>query len=162
DQVSGRGLLFPETLATSWGVTYGQGDKHVWFTLPGLSGERVAPRPPAHEEIISVPRPARPTVDQIAHRTAQTAQDTLGADCVYVLLTEDDAEPVLKATSGVRPEGAALEMGLEGAPVGGRGVYADLGGSPYNLPALRAAGIRSLVTAPFVVDGRGVGLLIAA
>ena len=79
-----------------------------------------------------------------------------------MLLAEDDAELVLKATSGVRPEGAALEIGLEGAPVGGRGVYADLGGSPYNLPALRAAGIRSLVTAPFVVDGRVIGLLIVA
>jgi serine phosphatase RsbU (regulator of sigma subunit)/anti-sigma regulatory factor (Ser/Thr protein kinase) len=162
DQVSGRGLLFPETLATSWGVTYGQGDKQVWFTVPGTSGEKQSPPPPTYEEIITAPRPARPTVDQLAHRTAQTAQDALGADCVYVLLTEDDAELVLKATSGVRPEGAALEMGLEGAAVGGRGVYADLGGSPYNLPALQAAGIRSLVTAPFVVDGRGIGLLIAA
>ena len=162
DQVSGRGLLFPETLATSWGVTYGQGDKHVWFTLPGASGERHAPPPPAYEEVVTAPRPTRPTVDQLAQRTAQTAQDTLGADCVYVLLTEDDAELVLKATSGVRPDGAMLDMGFEGAPVAGRGVYADLGGSPYNLPALRAAGIRSLVTAPFVVDGRGIGLLIAA
>jgi serine phosphatase RsbU (regulator of sigma subunit)/anti-sigma regulatory factor (Ser/Thr protein kinase) len=161
DQVSGRGLLFPETLATSWGVTYGQSDKQVWFTLPGTSGEKQAPPPPSYEEIVSMPRPSRPTVDQLAHRTAQAAQDTLGADCVYVLLAEDDAELVLRATSGVRPEGAALEMGLEGA-VGGRGVYADLGGSPYNLPALRAAGIRSLVTAPFVVEGRGVGLVIAA
>ena len=162
DQVSGRGLLFPETLAISWGVTYGQGDKQVWFTVPGTAGDSPAPPPPAYEEIITTPRPARPTVDQLAHRTAQTAQDALGADCVYVLLTEDDAELVLKATSGVRPEGAALEFGLEGAPVGGRGVYADLGGSPYNLPALRAAGIRSLVTAPFVIDGRVIGLLIAA
>jgi serine phosphatase RsbU (regulator of sigma subunit)/anti-sigma regulatory factor (Ser/Thr protein kinase) len=162
DQVSGRGLLFPETLATSWGVTYGQGDKHVWFTLPGTAGEKQAPPPPSYEEIVSTPRPARPTVDQLAHRTAQAAQDTLDADCVYVLLAEDDAELVLRATSGVRPEGAALEMGLEGATVGGRGVYADLGGSPYNLPALQAAGIRSLVTAPFVIDGRGIGLLIAA
>ena len=79
DQVSGRGLLFPETLATSWGVTYGQGDKHVWFTLPGTSGERHAPPPPAYEEVVAVPRPTRPTVDQLAQRTAQTAQDTLGA-----------------------------------------------------------------------------------
>jgi serine phosphatase RsbU (regulator of sigma subunit)/anti-sigma regulatory factor (Ser/Thr protein kinase) len=161
DQVSGRGLLFPETLATSWGVTYGQNDKHVWFTLPGTSGEKQAPPPPSYEEIVRTPRSGRPTVDQLAHRTAQTAQDTLGADCVYVLLAEDDAELVLRATSGVRPEGTGLEMGLDGT-VGGRGVYADLGGSPYNLPALRAAGIRSLVTAPFVVDGRGVGLVIAA
>jgi serine phosphatase RsbU (regulator of sigma subunit)/anti-sigma regulatory factor (Ser/Thr protein kinase) len=162
DQVSGRGLLFPETLATSWGVTYGQGDKHVWFTLPGTAGESPEPPPPAYEAVIAAPRPARPSVDQLAHRTAQSAQDALGADCVYVLLAEDDADLVLKATSGVRPEGAALEMGLEGTPVAGRGVYADLGGSPYNLPALQAAGIRSLVTAPFVVDGRGIGLLIAA
>jgi serine phosphatase RsbU (regulator of sigma subunit)/anti-sigma regulatory factor (Ser/Thr protein kinase) len=162
DQVSGRGLLFPETLATSWGVTYGQGDKQVWFTVPGVAGETQPPPPPSYEEIVSAPRPARPTADQLAQRTAQSAQDALGADSVYVLLTEDDADLVLKATSGVRPEGAALEMGLEGATVGGRGVYADLGGSPYNLPALRAAGIRSLVTAPFVVDGRGIGLIIAA
>jgi serine phosphatase RsbU (regulator of sigma subunit)/anti-sigma regulatory factor (Ser/Thr protein kinase) len=162
DQVSGRGLLFPETLAISWGVTYGQGDKQVWFTVPGVSGEKAPPPAPTYEEIVTAPRPARPTVDQLAHRTAQSAQDALGADCVYVLLTEDDADLVLKATSGVRPESAALEMGLEGASVGGRGVYADLGGSPYNLPALRAAGIRSLVTAPFVIDGRGIGLLIAA
>ncbi|GLY77687.1 hypothetical protein Airi01_059540 [Actinoallomurus iriomotensis] len=162
DQVSGRGLLFPETLAISWGVTYGQGDKQVWFTVPGVSGEKPPPPPPSYEEIVTAPRPTRPTVDELAHRTAQSAQDALGADCVYVLLTEDDADLVLKATSGVRPEGAALEMGLEGATVGGRGVYADLGGSPYNLPALQAAGIRSLVTAPFVVDGRGIGLIIAA
>ena len=39
DQVSGRGLLFPETLAITWGVTYGQGDKQVWFTVPGTAGE---------------------------------------------------------------------------------------------------------------------------
>ncbi|WP_349497933.1 SpoIIE family protein phosphatase [Actinoallomurus iriomotensis] len=162
DQVSGRGLLFPETLAISWGVTYGQGDKQVWFTVPGVSGEKPPPPPPSYEEIVTAPRPTRPTVDELAHRTAQSAQDALGADCVYVLLTEDDADLVLKATSGVRPEGTALEMGLEGATVGGRGVYADLGGSPYNLPALQAAGIRSLVTAPFVVDGRGIGLIIAA
>jgi serine phosphatase RsbU (regulator of sigma subunit)/anti-sigma regulatory factor (Ser/Thr protein kinase) len=162
DQVSGRGLLFPESLAISWGVTYGQGDKHVWFTLPGLAGGEQAPPPPPPEQILAAPRPARPTVDELAHRIAQTAQDVLSADCVYVLLTEDDAELVLKATSGVRPEGAALEMGLEGAPVDGRGVYADLGGSPYNLPALQAAGIQSLVTAPFLVDGRVIGLLIVA
>jgi serine phosphatase RsbU (regulator of sigma subunit)/anti-sigma regulatory factor (Ser/Thr protein kinase) len=163
DQVSGRGLLFPETLAVSWGVTYGQGDKHVWFTVPGPgSGAETRPPPPPPEEIVPMSRSTRSTVDDLAHRTAQTAQDTLDADCVYVLLAEDDAELVLKAASGVRPEGAALEIGLEGAPVGGRGVYADLGGSPYNLPALQAAGIRSLVTAPFVVDGRIIGLLIAA
>ena len=162
DQVSGRGLLFPETLATSWGVTYGQGGKHVWFTLPGgTGGEHWTPPPPA-EEIPVAPQPARPTVDQLAQRAAQTAQDTLDADCVYVLLADDDAELALRATAGVRPEGAALELGLEGAPVGGRGVYADLGGSPYNLPALQSAGIRSLVTAPFVVDGRVIGLVIAA
>jgi serine phosphatase RsbU (regulator of sigma subunit)/anti-sigma regulatory factor (Ser/Thr protein kinase)/uncharacterized protein YigA (DUF484 family) len=163
DQVSGRGLLFPESLAISWGVTYGQGGKQVWFTVPGTAGaEQAAPPAPSREEIVPAPRPARPTVDELAHRVAQTAQDVLSADCVYVLLTEDDAELVLKATSGVRPEGAALEIGLEGAPVGGRGVYADLGGSPYNMPALQAAGIRSLVTAPFVVDGRVIGLLIVA
>ena len=108
DQVSGRGLLFPETLATSWGVTYGQGDKHVWFTLPGPAGEGQSPsRPRRPEEIVPSPRPVRSTVDQLAHRTAQTAQDALDADCVYVLLAEDDAELVLKATSGVRPEAAA-------------------------------------------------------
>jgi serine phosphatase RsbU (regulator of sigma subunit)/anti-sigma regulatory factor (Ser/Thr protein kinase) len=162
DQVSGRGLLFPEALALSWGVTYGQGDKQVWFTVPGREGGGQAPPPPPQEQITPIARPAHSTVDQLTHRTAQTAQDALGADCVYVLLAEDDAELVLKATSGVRPEGAALEMGLEGAPVGGRGVYADLGGSPYNLPALQAAGIRSLVTAPFVIDGRVIGLLIVA
>ncbi len=162
DQVSGRGLLFPETLALSWGVTYGQGDKHVWFTVPGPGGGEHLPPAPPPEEIVTVSRPARTSVDELANRTAQTAQDALDADCVYVLLTEDDAELVLKAASGVRPEGAALEIGLEGAPVGGRGVYADLGGSPYNLPALQSAGIRSLVTAPFVVDGRVIGLLIAA
>ncbi|WP_433174524.1 SpoIIE family protein phosphatase [Actinoallomurus sp. CA-150999] len=162
DQVSGRGLLFPETLATSWGVTYGQGSKNVWFTVPGIGAAEHPPPPPSHEEIVSAPQAARPTVDQLAQRTAQAAQDTLGADCVYVLLADDDAELSLRATAGVRPEGAALEIGLEGAPVGGRGVYADLGGSPYNLPALQAAGIRSLVTAPFTVDGRAIGLLIAA
>lgn len=162
DQVSGRGLLFPETLATTWGVTYGQGGKHVWFTVPGGSRADHPPAPPPADEITAVPQPARPTVDQLAQRTAQTVQDSLAADCVYVLLTDDDAELALRATAGVRPEGAALEFGLEGAPVGGRGVYADLGGSPYNLPALQSAGIRSLVTAPFVVDGRVIGLLIAA
>jgi serine phosphatase RsbU (regulator of sigma subunit)/anti-sigma regulatory factor (Ser/Thr protein kinase) len=163
DQVSGRGLLFPETLALSWGVTYGHGDKQVWFTVPGTSGmKREEPPPPSYEEIVTAPRQSRPTVDQLAQRTAQGAEDALGADSVYVLLTEDDAELVLKATSGVRPEGADFDMGFEGAAVGSRGVYADLGGSPYNMPALRAAGIRSLVTAPLVVDGRGIGLLIAA
>ncbi|GAB3965805.1 hypothetical protein GCM10029978_029430 [Actinoallomurus acanthiterrae] len=162
DQVSGRGLLFPETLATSWGVTYGQGSKNVWFTVPGIGAAEHPPPPPSPEEIVSAPQAARPTVDQLAQRTAQAAQDILGADCVYVLLADDDAELSLRATAGVRPEGAALEIGLEGAPVGGRGVYADLGGSPYNLPALQAAGIRSLVTAPFTVDGRAIGLLIAA
>ncbi|MFL6054144.1 MAG: SpoIIE family protein phosphatase [Actinoallomurus sp.] len=162
DQVSGRGLLFPETLATSWGVTYGSGGKHVWFTVPGTGAADQAPPPPPREDVISAPQTARPTVDQLAQRTAQAAQDTMEADSVYVLLADDDAELTLRATSGVRPEGAALEIGLEGAPVGGRGVYADLGGSPYNLPALQAAGIRSLVTAPFTVDGRAIGLLIAA
>jgi serine phosphatase RsbU (regulator of sigma subunit)/anti-sigma regulatory factor (Ser/Thr protein kinase)/uncharacterized protein YigA (DUF484 family) len=162
DQVSGRGLLFPETLATSWGVTYGQGDKHVWFTVPGTGAAEKPPPPPPRDDVVPAPQAVRPTVDQLAHRTAQAAQDALGADCVYVLLADDDAELTLRATAGVRPEGAALEMGLEGAPVGGRGVYADLGGSPYNLPALQAAGIRSLVTAPFTVDGRAIGLLIAA
>lgn len=161
DQVSGRGLLFPESLAVSWGITYGQVDKHVWFTLPG-SGEGESAAAESPTELPQPVRPARLTVDELAQRTAQNAQDALAADCVYVLVAEDDAELVLRATAGVRPEGAALELGLEGAPVTGRGVYADLGGSPYNLPALQAAGIRSLVTAPFVVDGRGIGLLLAA
>ncbi|GAA4607369.1 hypothetical protein GCM10023195_27860 [Actinoallomurus liliacearum] len=162
DQVSGRGLLFPETLATSWGVTYGSGGKHVWFTVPGTGAAEQTPPPMPAEELVTAPQAARPTVDQLAQRAAQAAQDAMGADCVYVLLADDDAELSLRATAGVRPEGAALEIGLEGAPVGGRGVYADLGGSPYNLPALQAAGIRSLVTAPFTVDGRAIGLLIAA
>lgn len=163
DQVSGRGLLFPDTLATTWGVTYGHGGKQVWFTMASVKdGEQAPPPPQPVDESPPLPQPVRTGVDQLANRTAQTAQDTLGADCVYVLLAEDEAELVLKATAGVRPEGAALELGLEGAPVGGRGVYADLGGSPYNLPALQAAGIRSLVTAPFVVDTRVIGLLIAA
>ena len=170
EQVSGRGLMLPEALATAWGITYGRADKQVWFTLPApaevsesadveLPADELTPQPP-----FTTPTPpsvSSQTVEDIARRIAHGAQDEVAADAVFVLLAEDDAELVVKATAGVGPEGPALEMGLEGAPMGGRGVYADLGGSPYNLPALQAAGVRSLVSVPFVVDGRVIGLVIA-
>ena len=170
EQVSGRGLMLPEALATAWGITYGRSDKQVWFTLPApadvaesadadLIADELTP-----DLAFTTPTPpavSSQTVEDIARRIAHGAQDEMSADAVFVMLAEDDAELVVKATAGVGPEAPVLEMELEGAPMGGRGVYADLGGSPYNLPALQAAGVRSLVSAPFIVDGRVIGLVIA-
>jgi serine phosphatase RsbU (regulator of sigma subunit) len=175
--VSGRGLMFPDALADSWGVTYGPAGKQVWFTLPAGEGAEIA-KPDESAEPGEVPaepevtllEPVEPgapgsprrrsSVEDIAGRAAHVAQDAVAADTVYVLLVEDDADLAVRATAGLGSDTPA-GLDFDGETITGSGVYADLGASPYNLPMLRAAGVRSLVTAPLTADGRVVGLMIA-
>jgi serine phosphatase RsbU (regulator of sigma subunit)/anti-sigma regulatory factor (Ser/Thr protein kinase) len=195
-RTSGRGLLLPAALASSWGVTYARAAKAVWFRISsapvangagngdggvthGVSQDE-APQmdmirhavpfgeiPPARVE--PVPDVGRLGYDELLRHTVETARDAVAADAAYALVADEDGDLRMRAGAGIGPpellaglarpavQGVADPSGL-GLPA----VYDDLGQSGRDLPLPHGPAARSLVTVPFLAEGRVTGVLAVA
>jgi serine phosphatase RsbU (regulator of sigma subunit)/anti-sigma regulatory factor (Ser/Thr protein kinase) len=81
--------------------------------------------------------------DELLRHTVETARDVVTADAAYALVADEDGELRVRAAAGV---GVSEDLFAPSMPA----VFAD------------GAAARSLVTVPFLVDGRVTGVLGAA
>ena len=171
ERTGGRGLLLPAALASAWGVAYGRTSKAVWFRLglaghgAGLAGDAdgetdaageladaigvtaalaAALRSPGTKAEVepapsgaAAPAPAAAAESgyrQLLSTAVESARVAVGADAAFAMMPDEDGDLRLRAASG-------------------------------NIPAMDGesrARSPSVVTVPFVVDGRITGLLAAA
>jgi anti-sigma regulatory factor (Ser/Thr protein kinase) len=190
ERTSGRGLLLPAALASAWGVTYGRAAKAVWFRIghpgpgaePGSGGGGrvesvgVAAGTGTHASIDGaldgsaalvaalrqaavtatpgdgrgplgskgsgrwpVPSLGDPGYGELLASTVESARAAARADAAYAVMADEDGDLQLRAAAGDF---------LSQAPTAA--VRAAAGAAP------------SVVTVPFVVDGRVIGLLSVA
>lgn len=163
----GRGLLLPAALASCWGVTYASTAKTVWFRLT-LTGDSDDGRgsPSRQEELAAPTRGDEPVTvapvasgvepipalrrdlgtlgfNELLTHTVETARDAVTADAAYLLLADEDGELHVRSVAGI---GVSDELGSPSVPT----TFND------------GSTARSVVTVPFVVDGRVTGVLGAA
>ena len=81
--------------------------------------------------------------DELLRHTVETARDVVTADAAYALVADEDGELRVRAAAGV---GVSESLFAPSVPA----VFAD------------GAAAKSLVTVPFLVDGRATGVLGAA
>ena len=194
--ISGRGLLLPAALASSWGVTYARAAKAVWFRIghpengdgavngdggsdegnPDEAAQTLMMRhaTPFSDEITTgrpepIPDVGRLGYDELLRHTVETARDAVAADAAYAMVADEDGELRMRAGAGIGPpellaglarpavQGVADPSGL-GLPA----VYDDLGQAGRDLPLPRGPAARSLVTVPFLAEGRVTGVLAVA
>ena len=171
ESTGGRGLLLPAALASAWGVVYGRSSKAVWFRigLAGLDAElaggggdeddaasELADAIGVTTALATASRSARaglasretggpgaPLVvsatdgssyQELLAAAVESARIAVGADAAFAMMADEDGDLRLRALSGAMPA-----------------VDGDSRASPP-----------SVVTVPFVVDGRVTGLLAAA
>lgn len=163
ERTGGRGLLLPAALASAWGVAYGRASKAVWFrlalegagaTLAGGSGGDhdaagefadaigvTAALATALRGPVAVPPLDAPVAEagdagyqRLLLSTVESARVALVADAAFAVMPDEDGDLRLRATAG-----DITLAGGESAP-----------GTP------------SVLTVPFVVDGRVTGLLSVA
>jgi anti-sigma regulatory factor (Ser/Thr protein kinase) len=121
DRTSGRGLLLPAELASSWGVTYARTAKAVWFRLgldpdppaaapatPGSPGTAVAEPPP-----LAAPAPSPRSPSWITESGARTAPPGPAAAPVAVLAPAMPPVPA-PAPAGPLPVLASRALGRIG------------------------------------------------
>jgi serine phosphatase RsbU (regulator of sigma subunit)/anti-sigma regulatory factor (Ser/Thr protein kinase) len=190
ERPSGRGLLLPAALSSSWGVTYAPAAKVVWFRLgsdasadgPGSAG-------PAIAESMTADRPGgalagispdqdtengsgdllRLGYDELLGHAVSLAREAVGADAAYALIADEDGELRMRAAAGrgVPPVDAG-DAAAAGQPddATGMGTFLEL----YNQFAEQGADLaqvqneplRSLLTVPFQAEGRVTGMLAVA
>ena len=171
ERTGGRGLLLPAALASAWGVAYGRTSKAVWFRLgPGgpaaglahgadgedsgagelaeaigvtaalatalrFGGNRANWAAAAAEGgSLPVPAPADFSYSELLSAAVESARIAVGADAAFAMMADENGDLRLRAASG--------------------NIGAEDGEFPARLP--------SVLTVPFVVDGRVTGLLAAA
>lgn len=185
DRPSGRGLLLPGALSSSWGVTYAPAAKVVWFRLglddrpegipaaapaagqaPATAGwsngfELDAVSPPAAER--GDARRLNGGYHELLGQAVELASAVVAADAVYALIADEDGEFRVRAAAGRDATRAApVATGTEADP-GGLGVFLAV----YNQLAERGADLalaqrysaRSLMTVPLLAGGRVTGVL---
>lgn len=163
-RTSGRGLLLPAALASAWGVTYTRASKAVWFRIAPAG--RPAGGGPAGDALAAaawtagddgLPRDGAAAVngeihpldlgrlgyDELLRHAVETARDTVDADAAYALVADDDGELRMRAAAGLGP--SAVPGALAGP-----------------LAPVHSAASRSVVTVPFLVEGRVTGILAVA
>ena len=171
ERTGGRGLLLPAALASAWGVAYGRTSKAVWFRLgiagagaglpggPGGEGDaageladaigvtaalatalRSPGRGPDPADCLPGADGAAPAAasdsgyQQLLTSTVESARVAVGADAAFAMMADEDGDLRLRAASG------SITV-----------VDGEARASPP-----------SVLTVPFVVDGRVTGLLAAA
>ncbi len=172
-RTSGRGLLLPSALATAWGVTYARTSKAVWFRIAfsdrpvgeilasdgpaavalsaGSNGASSSPADLFYDGVAPFDsEPAAPRLDlgrlgydELLRHTVETARDAVDADASYALVADEDGELRMRAAAGLGPP-AVLDA------LAGSGSQA------------RSIASRSVMTVPFLVEGRVTGILAVA
>jgi serine phosphatase RsbU (regulator of sigma subunit)/anti-sigma regulatory factor (Ser/Thr protein kinase) len=182
DRPSGRGLLLPAALSSSWGVTYAPEAKAIWFrlgpdsttdgqaaaapsvaqALPGWLGA-FTPADRGTEDLLEL------GYDELLGHAVTLAREAVAADAAYALIADEDGQLRMRAAAGGGiPQ---LQVGAEatagpGAGSAGMGTFLDL----YNKFAERGADLaqvqneplRSLLTVPLLAEGRVTGMLAVA
>ncbi|PRY00566.1 SpoIIE family protein phosphatase [Allonocardiopsis opalescens] len=177
----GLGLALTGMIASSWGVTYGRDDKAVWFRLdrdpeaappagvPGGAQRQGAGRTlrmpdpwSPLEEVLA----ARLPLDEMLERVVGVAREVLGGDAAYIsLATSEESEWEVRTAVGLADDGwtpfrgRTEEIFASAAPELGPVINDDLDAARPQTGRLRAARMRSLVTAALIVDGRTTGLI---
>ncbi len=178
----GLGLALASAIASSWGVSYGREDKAVWFRIEDAArpSSPSLESPPVRRGTTNS-RPARSawssldaalnsrlSLRQLLERTVEYAATALGGDAAYIALaTSDETMWEVRAAVGLTVDGSpwrTLRVRTEetfpsAAPEPGPTINDDLMIARANRGRLSRAGMRSLVTAPLIVDGRVTGLL---
>ncbi len=153
------------------GPGYGSTGDVLRHTAPRASPATADGARPVPDEDDSMDAIGRLSYDELLRHTVETARDSAGADAAYALVADEDGELRIRAGAGIgSPQ---LLVGLAGsaarvaqAPHDEDGaarlpaVYDDLG-RLADVPAASDAA-RSLVTVPFLVEGRVTGVLAAA
>ncbi len=180
DRLSGRGLLLPAALSSSWGVTYAAAAKMIWFRLgpdatladhaatviteslacadrPGDAGLAAA-GPGASRDLLQL------GYDELLGHAVTQAREAVAADAAYALIADEDGELKMRAAAG---RGAPrLAVGEAGADSAGMSTFLDLynqfaaGGA--DLAQVQNEPLRSLLTVPFQAEGRVTGMLAVA
>jgi serine phosphatase RsbU (regulator of sigma subunit)/anti-sigma regulatory factor (Ser/Thr protein kinase) len=183
ERTSGRGLLLPAALATAWGVTYSRSSKAVWFRIAfadspaadspandfpassALTGPNAAlissgsgavidgmpvDSGPLLDGVVLDGEPAGRRLDlgklgydELLRHTVETARDAADADAAYALVADEDGELRMRAAAGLGP--SAVLDALTGPAT-----------QAYNMTS------RSVMTVPFLVEGRVTGILAVA
>jgi serine phosphatase RsbU (regulator of sigma subunit)/anti-sigma regulatory factor (Ser/Thr protein kinase) len=187
DRPSGRGLVLPAALSSSWGVTYAPAAKVIWFRLGSDAAvDGHAAGPAVDEGLTAGNHPdawfAAPGADQAAKdlltlsydellgHAVSLARQAVAADAAYVLIADEGGELRMRAAAGRgvaqlhvgEPAAAAPDE----ADATGMDTFLDL----YNQFAERGADLaqiqneplRSLLTVPFQAEGRVTGMLAVA
>jgi serine phosphatase RsbU (regulator of sigma subunit)/anti-sigma regulatory factor (Ser/Thr protein kinase) len=131
DRPSGRGLLLPGALSSSWGVTYAAAAKVVWFRL-GLRARpygapAIAERSNGRRPVDFAPPPVQPGgADQLhggyrelLSHAVELGSAALAADAVHALIVDEDGELRIRtAVTRRATETAQAAAGTEEDPVG--------------------------------------------
>ncbi len=185
---SGRGLVLPAALSSSWGVTYASAAKVIWFRL---GPDVPADGPPVAGPAIAEPeasagrpggRPGEPAdepgggpdllqlgYDELLGHAVTLAREAVAADAAYALIADEDGELRMRAAAGrgvSQPSGGAAAAAAGPPGAAGMGTFLDL----YNQFAERGADLaqiqneplRSLLTVPLAAEGRVTGMLAVA
>jgi serine phosphatase RsbU (regulator of sigma subunit)/anti-sigma regulatory factor (Ser/Thr protein kinase) len=185
DRPSGRGLLLPAALSSSWGVTYASAAKVIWFRLGPDSGpDGHAPTAPAVAASLTAERPgsdlggpgaeAGPDgrdllelgYDELLGHAVTLAREAVGADAAYALVADEDGELRMRAAAGRGVSQLRAGDAEPAADSSGMRTFLDL----YNQFTERGADLaqvqneplRSLLTVPFQTEGRVTGMLAVA
>ncbi len=137
-----------------------------------LIADGIRPVPAEEDPLAAI---GRLSYDELLRHTVETARDMAGADAAYALVADEDGELRIRAGAGLgSPEllaslassAAGVAQMPDGADGPGRvpAVYDDLArftASARAVPAGRDKPARSLVTVPFLAEGRVTGVLAA-
>jgi serine phosphatase RsbU (regulator of sigma subunit)/anti-sigma regulatory factor (Ser/Thr protein kinase) len=124
-------------------------DELAGVPRPGAALAPLVSHPPARispeDDAAAALRPDLGTLsyDELLRHTVETARDVVTADAAYALVADEDGELRVRAAAGV---GVSESLFAPSVPA----VFAD------------GAAAKSLVTVPFLVDGRVTGVLGAA
>jgi serine phosphatase RsbU (regulator of sigma subunit)/anti-sigma regulatory factor (Ser/Thr protein kinase) len=177
----GLGLGLVAAVSSSWGVTYTHEHKAVWFRLaaesaphaPALSRQPLAADGQAATHRRSDPWAPldaalneRLSLDDLLDRTVDTAREVLDGDAAYITLaTTDETQWEVRAVSGLGPApwhpftSRTEETFPSAAPEPGPVINDDVMLARAHRGLLTRLGMRSLVTAPLIVEGRITGLI---
>jgi serine phosphatase RsbU (regulator of sigma subunit)/anti-sigma regulatory factor (Ser/Thr protein kinase) len=188
DRPSGRGLLLPAALSSSWGVTYAPAAKVIWFRLGPDGADGHAASGPAVDEALAAaghadvggPAPGADqaardlltlSYDELLAYAVSLAREAVAADAAYALIADEGGELRMRAAAGrgvaqLHADEAAVAATGQAADATGMGTFLEL----YNQFAERGADLaqiqneplRSLLTVPFQAQGRVTGMLAVA